>query len=218
MLLIQPGRPPLCAPTGSPSLWPRMLTFAFLKKKCWGCPGLSATSSTQEVPGNLCVTKPGALGFPDKPHLPCRLARSHPAVYFSCVSLQLLSTVAPTGKDSELLPDGRGADTKQNRPRLCRTPVGPAGGTLPSQAGVRLPSRAGLAGACLQAAQTEPACQHVIWLFVYRTLCHLLQFPRASSSTCSDDTSGYLILTPSNPCAPGQPAYSTETSGEQGSL
>lgn len=69
MLLIQPGRPPLCAPTGSPSLWPRMLTFAFLKKKCWGCPGLSATSSTQEVPGNLCVTKPGALGFPDKPAL-----------------------------------------------------------------------------------------------------------------------------------------------------
>lgn len=132
----------------------------------------------------------------------------------SCASLQLVSTVAPIGRDSELLQTAGEPTGGKAYPRLCRMPVGPVVGTLPPQAGVLLTSRAGLAGTwCPQAAQTEPACQHVIWLFVYRTLCHLLQFPRASSSTCSDDTSGHFILTlsvNSNHYAPNEPAYSIE--------
>lgn len=106
-------------------------------------------------------------------------------------------------------------------PRLCRMPMG----QLEAPSPLLLTSKAGLAGTwCLQAVQMKPACQHVIlrnWLFVYRTLCHLLQFPSTSSSTCSNDTGEHLILTlrvNSNHHAPSQPAYSIERCWEEALL
>lgn len=157
------------------------------------------------------LIKSGALGLLHKPHLPCRLGKGYPAVHFSCVSWQLGSAVSPIGKDSA---DGRGASTRQSlRAQLEATSP------------LLLTSKAGLAGTwCLQAVQMKPACQHVIlrnWLFVYRTLCHLLQFPSASSSTCSKDTGEHLILTlrvNSNHHAPSQPAYSIDKCWEETSL
>lgn len=84
---------PLCALTESHSSQSRMPTFAFLKKVLRMALA-SQQLPTQEVPGGTSVqpvgrghpvTKSGAPGFPHKPHLPCRLGRGYPAVYFSGV-------------------------------------------------------------------------------------------------------------------------------------
>lgn len=85
MLLTHPGRPPLCAPTGSHSSQPRRPIFAFLKKVL-----RMPLASQQLLPHRryqgTSLIKSGALGLPHKPHLPCRLGKRYPAVYFSCVS------------------------------------------------------------------------------------------------------------------------------------
>lgn len=125
--------------------------------------------------------------------------------------------MSPIGKDSA---NGRGADTRQSLPQALLNACGPSWRHPPSPAHFQSwPCR----HLVPQAVHMEPACQHVIlrnWLFVYRTLCHLLQFPSASSSTCSNDTSEHLILTlgvNNNHHAPSQPAYSIEKCWEEAS-
>lgn len=109
---------------------PRRPTFAFLKKVL-----RMPLASQQLLPHRryqgTSLIKSGALGLPHKPHLPCRLGKRYPAVYFSCVSRQLVSTVSPIGKDSA---DGRGADTRQSLPQALQNAYGPVGSTLPSPA------------------------------------------------------------------------------------
>lgn len=148
-MLTQP-RMPTC------TLLNKVLRVPLASQQCLPHERYQGTSVNrrQKPPG----IKPGALGFPHKAHVPCGPGRRHPAVYFSSVSWQLVSTVAPLGKDSELLQMAGGQQEAELPPAL-QNACGPSWRHPPSQAGVRLPSKAGLAGTCCP-VNTSAGCLH----------------------------------------------------------